>query len=136
MAGVSASAVLAFFMAAPPAAPATVELLLPMRVALNEDLTGMGGGRDASQEQSARKKMMAVAEWGKQLLPLGNFLLSHHGKSLVHPSRTLRRGSSGVDLAIHVLAPRTPRPPLRAVIEETWRTFFTKRMGCAVKYGQ
>jgi hypothetical protein len=51
--------------------------------------------------------------------------LSHHGKSLVHPSRTLRRGSGGVDLAIHVSAPRALRPPLRTVIEETWWTFFT-----------
>jgi hypothetical protein len=42
-AGVSASAVLAFFTAAPVAAPAVVELLLPMRAALNGDLTGMGG---------------------------------------------------------------------------------------------
>jgi hypothetical protein len=35
-----------------------------MKVALNKDFTGMGGRRDASQEQSARKKMTA-AEWGK-----------------------------------------------------------------------
>jgi hypothetical protein len=35
-----------------------------MTVALNENFTGMGGKRDASQEQSARKKMTA-AEWGK-----------------------------------------------------------------------
>jgi hypothetical protein len=35
-----------------------------MKVVLNGDLTGMGGRRDASQEQSARKKMTA-AEWGK-----------------------------------------------------------------------
>jgi hypothetical protein len=86
--GESASAVLAFFVAAPPVAPATVELLLPMKVALKEDLAGMGGWEDASQEQSARKKMMTTAEWGKQLLSLG-FLLSHHGKLLVHPSRML-----------------------------------------------
>jgi hypothetical protein len=66
-----ASAVLAFFAVAPPAALAAVELLLPMKVALNGDLTGMGGRKDASQEQSARKKM-TVAEWGKQL-----FLLCH-----------------------------------------------------------
>jgi hypothetical protein len=56
--GMSVSAVLAFFAAVPPAAPAAVELLLPMKVALNEDITGMGGRRDASQEQSARKKMI------------------------------------------------------------------------------
>jgi hypothetical protein len=30
----------------------------------------MGGRKDAAQERSARKKMMTVAEWGKQLLPL------------------------------------------------------------------
>jgi hypothetical protein len=60
-AGESASAVLAFFVAAPPAAPAAVELLLPMTVALSEDFTGMGGRRDVSQGQSARKKM-TVAE--------------------------------------------------------------------------
>jgi hypothetical protein len=40
---VPASAVLAFFSAAPVVAPAVVELLLPMRVALNVDLTRMGG---------------------------------------------------------------------------------------------
>jgi hypothetical protein len=68
-AGVSASVVLAFFAAA----PAAVELLVPMKVAFNEDLTGMRGRRDASQERSARKKMMTVAEWGKQLLLLCHF---------------------------------------------------------------
>jgi hypothetical protein len=41
-----------------------------------------------------------------------------------------------VDLAVHVSAPRAPRPPLRTVIEEAWQTFFTKRAGRAVKYGQ
>jgi hypothetical protein len=35
MAGASASAVLAFFVAAPVAAPAAVELLLPMAMLLN-----------------------------------------------------------------------------------------------------
>jgi hypothetical protein len=55
---------LAFFVAAPPAAPAAVELLLPMTMALNKSFMGMEGRRDASQEQSARKKMTA-AEWGK-----------------------------------------------------------------------
>jgi hypothetical protein len=39
MVGVSASAVLAFFLAAPVA----VELLLPMRMMLNWNLTGMEG---------------------------------------------------------------------------------------------
>jgi hypothetical protein len=43
-----------------------------MKVALNEGFTGMGGSKDASQEQSARKKMTAV-EWGKQLLLLCHF---------------------------------------------------------------
>jgi hypothetical protein len=132
----SASTVLAFFVAVPAAAPATVKILLPMEVALKEDFTGMGGRRDASQERSARKKMMTAAEWGKQLLPLRHFLLSHHWKLLVHPSRTLRRGSGGMDLAIHVSAPRVPQPPLRTVIEETWWTFFTQRAGRAVIYGQ
>jgi hypothetical protein len=46
-AGGSASVVLAFFMAAPPAAPAAVELLLPMTAVLNENFAGMGGRRDA-----------------------------------------------------------------------------------------
>jgi hypothetical protein len=64
---------LAFFVVAPPVAPAVVELLLPMKEALNEDLTGMGGMRDASQERSAKKKMMTAADWGKQLLLLGHF---------------------------------------------------------------
>jgi hypothetical protein len=71
--GVSASAVLAFYAAAPPVAPAAVELLLPMEVVLNEDLTGMGGRRSASWEQNARKRMMTAAEWGKQLLLLCHF---------------------------------------------------------------
>jgi hypothetical protein len=73
--GRSASAVLAFFTAAPPAAPAAAKLLLPMTVALNENFTGMGGRRDASQEQSTRKKMTA-AEWGKQLLLSSHFYLA------------------------------------------------------------
>jgi hypothetical protein len=41
-----------------------------------------------------------------------------------------------MDLAVHMSAPRTPRPPLCTVIEKAWRTFFTKRAGRAVKYGQ
>jgi hypothetical protein len=50
-----ASAVLAFFAAAPVAAPTTVELLLPMRVALNWDLTGTGGNmRRKSGAQGGR----------------------------------------------------------------------------------
>jgi hypothetical protein len=47
-----------------------------MKVVFNEDLTGMGGRRDASQEQSTRKKMMTAAEWGKQLLLLCHFYLT------------------------------------------------------------
>jgi hypothetical protein len=43
---------------------ATVELLLPMAAVLSKKFAGMEGGRDASLEQNARKKMMAV-EWGK-----------------------------------------------------------------------
>jgi hypothetical protein len=56
--------VLAFFATAPPAAPAAVEFLLPITAMLSENFAGMGGARDASQEQNARKKMTAV-EWGK-----------------------------------------------------------------------
>jgi hypothetical protein len=41
-----------------------------------------------------------------------------------------------MDLVVHMLAPRAPQPPLCTVIEEAWRTFFTKRAGCAVKYCQ
>jgi hypothetical protein len=41
-----------------------------------------------------------------------------------------------VNLAVHVSAPRALRPPLRTVIEEAWRTFFTRCTGRAVKYGQ
>jgi hypothetical protein len=37
-----------------------------MAAALSKNFAGMEGGRDASHEQNARKKMM-VAEWGKQL---------------------------------------------------------------------
>jgi hypothetical protein len=66
---------LAFFAAVPPAALAVVEFLLPMMVALNKNFTRMGGKRDASQGQSARKKMTAV-EWGKQLLLLCHFYLT------------------------------------------------------------
>jgi hypothetical protein len=40
-----------------------------MKVTLNGVLAGMGGRKDATQERSARKKMMMAAEWGKQLLP-------------------------------------------------------------------
>jgi hypothetical protein len=47
-----------------------------MKVVLNEDLKGMGGRRDASQERSTRKKMMMAAEWGKQLLLLCHFYLT------------------------------------------------------------
>jgi hypothetical protein len=46
-----------------------------MMAALNENFTGRGGRRDASQEQSARKKM-TVAEWGKQLLLRCHFYLT------------------------------------------------------------
>jgi hypothetical protein len=51
--------------------------------------------------------------------------LSHLWESLVHPSRTLRKGSGWVDLVVHVSAPCALRPPQRTVIEDTWRTFFT-----------
>jgi hypothetical protein len=44
-----------------------------MTAALNKNFTRMGGKRDASQGQSARKKMTA-AEWGKQLLLLCHFI--------------------------------------------------------------
>jgi hypothetical protein len=46
-----------------------------MAAALNKNFTMMGGKRDASQGQSARKKMTAV-EWGKQLLLLCHFYLA------------------------------------------------------------
>jgi hypothetical protein len=45
-------------------------------------------------------------------------------------------GIDGVDLAAHVSAPRTLRPPLCTVIEEAWLTFFTRCVGRVVKYGQ
>jgi hypothetical protein len=67
-AATSASAVLAFFAAA----PAAEELLLPMAAALNQALTG-NGSKDARQGQCARRKTMMAAEWGKQLLPLPFF---------------------------------------------------------------
>jgi hypothetical protein len=57
------------------AAPAAVELLLPMTMELNKNFTRVGGRRDAFQEQSARKKMTA-AEWGKQLPLLCYFYLT------------------------------------------------------------
>jgi hypothetical protein len=71
--GALASAVLAFFTAAPAAVPVAEELLLPMAVALKQALSG-NGSKDARQGQSARRKMMMVAEWGKQLLPLPSFI--------------------------------------------------------------
>jgi hypothetical protein len=40
-----------------------------MKMALNGDLAGMGGRKDATQERSTRKKKMTAAEWGKLLLP-------------------------------------------------------------------
>jgi hypothetical protein len=63
-AGVSASAVLAFFMAALVAEPVAVELLLLMAMLLNQNSTG-NGRRDARQERCARRKMMMAVEWGK-----------------------------------------------------------------------
>jgi hypothetical protein len=75
---------LAFFTAAPVVAPVAVELLLPMALLLNQNLTG-NGRRYARQGQCARRKTMMAAEWGKQLLP-PFFLLSHCGKSVGHPS--------------------------------------------------
>jgi hypothetical protein len=41
-------------------------------------------------------------------------------KSPVHPSCLFQRGNGGVDLTIHVSAPRELRLPLRARIEEAW----------------
>jgi hypothetical protein len=46
-----------------------------MTMVLNKNFTRVGGRRDALQEQSAKKKMMA-AEWGKQLLLLCHFYLT------------------------------------------------------------
>jgi hypothetical protein len=61
----SVSAVLALLVAAQ-AAPAAVELLLPMAAACGESFVGMEVERKVSLEQSAREKMTAV-EWGEQL---------------------------------------------------------------------
>jgi hypothetical protein len=58
-----------------------------MKVALKEDLAGMGGWEDVSQGWSARKKMMTAVEWGNSYSLVS--LLSHHGKLLVHPCHTL-----------------------------------------------
>jgi hypothetical protein len=60
---------------APMAAPTAGELLLPMAAALKRALSG-NGSKDARQGQSARRKTMMAAEWGKQLLPLPSFILS------------------------------------------------------------
>jgi hypothetical protein len=57
----SASAILAFLAAAPVAAPAAVELLLPMASG-RSDGCGNGAERVKLQEQCARKKTVA-AEW-------------------------------------------------------------------------
>jgi hypothetical protein len=62
----SVSAVLAFSAAAPMAAPAAVELLLPMVAAHSESFPRMEGEREASLEQNAKEKM-TTAEWGEQL---------------------------------------------------------------------
>jgi hypothetical protein len=64
-------------------------------------------------------------KWSKQLLLLIHFYF-HPGKSLVHLSRKLQRGSGGANLAVHMSAPRALWPPLRTVIEETRQTFFTQ----------
>jgi hypothetical protein len=57
-------------------------------------------------------------------------------KSLIHPGRTLRSKSGGVNLAIHVSAPRELQPPLRTMLEEARQTLFHPSAGHAVKYGQ
>jgi hypothetical protein len=70
----SVSAVLALLVAAPAAAPAAVELLLPMAAARSKSFAGMEVGRKASLEQNAREKMTA-AEWDEQLPLCCNFYL-------------------------------------------------------------
>jgi hypothetical protein len=76
--GGSASAVLIFFAAALPAAPAAVELLLPITAALSRNLRERRKER-CVQEECALKKMMA-AEWGKQLLLRCHFYLIHENR--------------------------------------------------------
>jgi hypothetical protein len=46
-------------------------------------------------------------------------------KIIVDLGRLLGSGNGGADLAIHASTPWEPRPPLRTVIKETVRTFFT-----------
>jgi hypothetical protein len=57
-------------------------------------------------------------------------------KSPDHPGRLSRRGNDGVNLAVHVLAPRELRLPLRTGIEEARQIFLTGRAGRAVKQSQ
>jgi hypothetical protein len=57
-------------------------------------------------------------------------------KSPIHPSHLFRRGNGGVDLALHVSAPRELRLPLRARIEETRWIFLTGHVGHGVKWSQ
>jgi hypothetical protein len=71
-----------------------------------------------------------------QTVVLFSLLYPSMVKSPIHPSRLFRSGNGGVDLALHVLAPRELRLPLRAIIEEMRRIFLTERVGCAVKQSQ
>jgi hypothetical protein len=65
-----------------------------------------------------------AAEWGGLITPPLSFLF-HPWKFTVNLSRSPRSGNGRADLAIHVSAPREPRPPLRTVNKETVQTFLT-----------
>jgi hypothetical protein len=71
-----------------------------------------------------------------QTVVLFSLLYPSMVKSPIHLSRLFRRGNGGVDLAIHMSAPRVLRLPLRMRIEEAWRIFLTGCAGHAVKLSQ
>jgi hypothetical protein len=60
-----------------------------------------------------------------QTVVLFSLLYPSIKKSPVHPSRLFQRGNNGVDLAIHILALRELRLPLRVIIEEERWIFLT-----------
>jgi hypothetical protein len=78
---------------------------------------------------------MMAAEWGQTVVP-SPLLYSSTKKSPDHPSRLFRRGNDGMNLAVHVSAPRELGLPLCTGIKEARQIFLTGRAGCAVKQSQ
>jgi hypothetical protein len=123
---------LAFLAAAPVAAPAVVELLLPMASVRNKDCRNGDDGEEL-QERRARKKTVA-AEWDRLFtLPL-SFIPPLEIYVRSQPSTTKWKRPSR---SSH---PRVsswePRHPLRTVIKETVPVVSHSRVGRAVKHCQ